>query len=353
MSPGYVDTMVAALKTADDQFTLDNRAVGANNCVHGLQLVRGIENLASYDAVLIEYVVNDNAMGQDQQWETWQSAYEAIIRYILAKTAGKTKVINIILARRDEKTYPCHERIRAAVVELSKYYQQYGSVVDYIDVNEWLRSQIKDANTFKRLYMDSSHYSRPLASGMLGAYISAHVLKILIADRHSVDDGWQLPTPKFTGFFDDVSVMSMVDCVTHFPQVPFVNSRFQMNSIKLEEGQELQMTLPGGLISLTYACTASSGAICIREENEIPFVIDTSHVWTQEKEGRFMIKDFSLRWRTWRKSAQRPRKITLASLSAQARADWKGRVRGQYNIAPPPPSDQPLAVYIAVLMCAG
>lgn len=352
MSPGYIDTMMAALGTASDQITLENRAVGANNCVHGLQIVRGIENLASYDAVLIEYIINDNGMGQDLQWETWQSAYEAIIRYILMQTAGKTKVINVILARRDEITFAYHEKISTAVVELSKYYQLHGAVVDFIDVNKWLRTQIKSSEIINALYVDTSHYKRPLESGLVGAYIAAHVLKTLIADTVSMSETWQLPAPKFTGYFDNVSVMHMVDHAQHLPQVPFANSRFHMKTIKLEEGQELLMTLPGSLISLTYACTASSGALLIEEDGEEAFVIDTSHVWTQAKAGRFMVKDYSLRWKKWQRNVKIPHHITLKALSAQVREAWTGRVRGQHNISPLA-SDEPLAVYISVMMCAG
>lgn len=330
MSPGYIDVFKESLVQAGHSIDLfTNLAVGANSSIHGLDIIKGLDSIQDYEFILLEYVINDHKVANDIMYPLWKSVYEHILRILIKNKKATAKIFNIVLGRRDQKTFNRQRRLRNSISELTKHYQDFG--VEFIDIDSRLK---KKYETITHLYSDDAHYKTPHVTSFIGKTVANHVMKFLESPVLNLNDVdlTQIDPCYFPAILQAESEKlfnnpSFLNKRTHFE-----NSRFNINAIELRSGEEITLENFGELIGITYTSLSKTASLLV-EDNGNTFVIDTSHAWTRTKENRFMIKNFVLGWKGNNEFCATS-KIKLRCLSVEERKNSNAKYEEQYNVFP-------------------
>ncbi|CAM4334692.1 hypothetical protein BOTU111921_24155 [Bordetella tumbae] len=345
MREGYVRHFKFFLEQfCHEEIEIRNIAIGANSCVHGLELIKAEQNLSDYDCVVIEYVINDYQLAKSETIHTWRQAYDGLIRHLIKNCAPHTRIINLVLGRRSLSTFAWQNRLTREINALVKKYSSYASI-EIINITRLLMAICdKKRDVYENLYKDYVHYKPPVVASLVGSLLSNHYISGLVNPK-SIDYS---PLPE--NYQDNFENSVVVDASRYsIRKREFKNSHVDLTAASLSLGETVEIELSGTLVAFTYVSTFDSLSVLVEEEGEAPFVIDCQHKWVKGDENRFMSKNFPLSWKNW--SNKGGRKVRFTAITGLDRDSLMARYVNQYNIHGP--STQPLSeacFYLAGLL---
>lgn len=326
MSPGYVGQVRTKLSQSGRPIThLKNISVGANTCLMGLENIRKVTKLENFDKIIIEFAINDLSLATPDAYETWQCAYEGILRYILRK-APSIQVYNLILGRRAERKRHATELIRRGIEELSKYYGNIGNI-SIIDFDLELRSFTNNNHDeYVNYYKDDAHYNLDRGVPMLASFVA----NCLILDRYIVSGN--MPRPLRACSFDRAKILQLPKVADGMAMREFENSRFNRSAVILETDKKFILKIQGPLVYISYLATFDARPLLVEEEGERPVMLLTSHPDLEDKEGKFLIKSFAFEWKEWSAIKNRgPRYVKLSAVDPDAIPSLSPYLVERYN----------------------
>lgn len=329
MKPGYLDHVNASLKQNGIKApTFRNLSVGTNNCLIGLENIRLFDGLEQYDKIIIEFAVNDLSLIAADAFETWQCAYEGLIRHVL-RQAPRIQVYNLILGRRPERTRALTERIRTGLHEIVGHYQDRYDI-RIVDFDKHLRDSLQ--NEQKRIeqhYRDGVHYDLEIGAPLLGRYLAQH----LLAGPLPATSSW--PASLCAASFDRAEFCVLPEASTDFETHEFKNARFCKKAVEMRAGESLTVDLPGPLICLSFLATVASRPLLVEEEGENPILLYTSHAGLEKTPEKFIIKNFAFEWKKWSSLERRGRrKVTFSAVERADVGGFQPYLVNRYNMVP-------------------
>ncbi|GAB4069474.1 hypothetical protein GCM10028812_33160 [Ancylobacter sonchi] len=343
MQPGYVSATIDMLqqKYGISVTELSNISIGANNCLIGLEASHLFqEDIASYDKIVIEFIINDYKLARERSIGTWLASYEGLIRHLFLH-APDAQIYNLIFGKSENHTLGRLERLRKGVTDLVEHYGQDFNIA-MVDFDAHLRGRHgANPNMFLAYYSDPGHYGRPKATERVGAYLARYMAQP--AERRG---SRSLPEPLSPTPFDTATMVRLPD-IPNVPVRELSNSRYQRLCVPLARGESVTLDLPGPMISLSYLATRDGGALLIEEEGMEPFSIFTCHGYVINKEpGRFLIKNFVRISNDWKET---PRRIRLTSIGCDEAVAMGERFTPEYSMVASPEAET--TVYLSNVLC--
>lgn len=318
-------------KFIGNDLNIRNIAVGANSSVHGVELLKNESELSSYDCIFVEYVINDYKLAEDQAIQTWRQAYEGLLRYLIKNSSPHTRIINIVLGRRDSKTFP---RLKKLGEEIEAYVKKYSphANIEVLDVTTTLMQMSENKpDVYASLYQDDAHYSVPLGASLVGSLLLNHYTT-------TKPDS----TPRLSGELpeSDSFENSVVIDAAEFSKARknFQNSRVSLVAAALKPGESIELEIPGSLIAFSYVSTYDCLSVVVSEEGEEPFLIDCRHEWPKKDKSLFMLKNLPLDWKSWPDTAEKRKLRFTAIAEVNRRASGAKKYIQQHNISAPDPT---------------
>lgn len=351
MTNGYVTTFSRTLSSVlkSKELEIVNLGVGGNSSIHGVEIMKSTKDLGKFHFLVIEYCVNDASLASNTSWQSWQSAYEGLIRIALAENP-QIRVYLLAFGRKGAEPGKGQSRIFSHLPKLRAFYRKCGYFVGLIDIDRYLRElTANDAKTFNALYMDGAHYSRPITTELIGLYL-AHAMRPLKAQSAP---SAPLPPPLCPSTFDQTGLGEFSDLAPALPRHQFKNSRYTFDTTILEPGSSLTLTIPGSLVAFSFASAGSGATLLVEEEGEAPITLYTRHHEAGIRaKFTFLIRQFAFEWKKWdAAAASQPRRVTFRVLAAGEQEQEQAGARHvpRYHMEPPLPEGQPQA-FLARLM---
>ncbi|CAM4232478.1 SGNH/GDSL hydrolase family protein [Bordetella muralis] len=332
MQRGYVYQFEKLYKTfQNEEINIKNIAIGANSCVHGLELLKNENSLSGYDCIVVEYVVNDHKLAPSSTIDTWRQAYEGIIRFLIKNCSPEVRIISLILGRRDPKTFFRQKRLAKEIHGLSKKYSKYANV-EVLDATKilWEISENRK-DLYASMYKDGAHYSLPVAASLIGSLLLNHYVAGLQKGKIEFSS---LESDQATNSFEH----SVVIPARQFGAAHrlFKNSKLEVSALVIGAGNSVELDVPGSVVSFSFISTFDCLSVLVEEEGETPFFIDCRHKWVQADHSRFTLKNLPLAWKRWGSCVGR-RKIRFTAIAEDVRANLTHKYVGQYAFAAPDP----------------
>jgi|GEM_PF-5663357 len=342
---GYVEKFQTLYKEhTKKEISVTNIAIGANSSIHGIELLKKRQDLNQYDCIVVEYVVNDYAISTETTIHTWRQAYEGLLRFLIKNCNPQARIINLVLGRRDKHTL---QRQRILTEEISGFVEKYKFhfQIEILDITKMLLQNFDvSKGLYASLYQDDAHYSTPFGSTLIGSLLLNHVL----SEVENIKIGTPiLPENKST--FEQSVVLDAADFSESIRV--FENSRLHIKAMTINGQSSFELEIPGSLIAFSYISTFDCLSLVVSEEGEEPFLIDCRHSWPKSDHSRFMLKNFSLDWKSW-EDEPKPRKLKFTAITEQNRKKTgvKKYIR-QHNIsAPEEPSIPDAMFYLSTLL---
>jgi len=345
MQKGYVYQFEKLYETfLHKKITVKNIAIGANSCVHGLELLKSESDLSKYDCIVVEYVVNDYKLALSSTIHTWKRTYEAIIRFLIKNTRPGVRIINLILGRRDPRTFFRQEKLAKDIHKFADKYLKYGNV-EVVDATKALMeiSEYKQ-EIYASFYKDSAHYSLPTGSSLVASLLLNQYVAGL---RKRKLEFPPLVDNKKEGLENSVVINAAEFGNAH---KTFKNSKLEVSALAISPGASIELEIPGSVIGFTYISTFDCLSVLVEEEGESPFFIDCRNKWVQEDHSRFMLKNLPLAWKNW-DGAETHRKIRFTAISEDRRSNLTAKHVGQFAfLAPDPTPVEGAAFYLVSLL---
>ena len=329
MKPGYLDRMAAALnKTGHVVGTLGNLSVGGNNCLIGLENLKSAATPGAYDKIVVEFAINDMSLATPRGFETWQCAYEGLLRHIL-RTHPRAQVYHLLLGRMAAESRARTERIRVGMREIVGHYSRCRDV-RLLDFDRALRKILGDDQArIEAQYQDGVHYGQKNGAPMLGRYVARH----LAAPPVRVAGAW--PAPLHAQAFDRAELHRLAEGPADTEVREFRNTRFARDGRVMKAGEALTVELPGPLISLSFLATVDSRPLLVEEEGEAPVLLYTAHSELVKTPDKFRIKNFTFGWKQWAAMPHKgPRTVTLTAIERSDLPRFERFLVKGYNMVP-------------------
>jgi hypothetical protein len=339
LSRGYVDSVrQIAAQVYGQELRIENRAVGGNSSIHGIEILAGVPALTDFDVIFIEYAVND--IFSNHTMQAWDAGYEGLLRAIL-QAHPSARIVNLLLSPRKPRSEERKEAIFSRTWELSRHYG-----VECVDVDAYLRVELQlSSEEFAALYSDNAHYKRPIVSALIGNFICNHVF-----GRAAVPALFPVPAVHEVNF-QDAAVVDFT-AIDQYGTVrrDFRNSKFSCVSREVQPGFEYEVELPGSVISLSFIAAPESGTLMVAEENEPPFLMETLHTEVKSERFAFLIRCFLLGWKDWSKPKHtRPRRVRF-SLAASSQAQ-SVRMRNSPGMVPSEKTEIAQRAFLLSALC--
>lgn len=339
MKSGYVDQTLEIL--GDQISSVTNIAVGGSPCVLGLDQMRGVPDIESCDAVIIEYMINDCILVKrpGDGKTTWLHAYEGLIRYLRRRNPG-LRIISVLFGRRHKTFFEVQDYMRAEIVRLSAHYACH-----VIDIDGHFRSQYKgNMAGYEALYVDAAHYRRPDVTQIIADIVAPALKAVLDAPAPSGD----LPTALTQPPFDEADYVELsTKASEHHPVKAFTNRRYTKETLFLKAGEEISLDDLGQMVVISYVSGPDSCALLIRETDR-DIVIDTLHSEVAEGKYAFLIKGFPMTRGDWTKG--RRGKIVLKAIDNTEREACKSQYAQMYNMVEPKAITDESGVFLLNIM---
>lgn len=325
MTGGYVTQTLKAMKTPVTR--LENLAVGGSPCVLGFDLLLDYPDLGDFDLYVIEYMINDYTLIKRRPGgeETWYAAYEGMIRHILTQNP-RARIVSILFGRRDDACVPAQEILRKGIRKLSKHYG-----LSVIDIDGQFRTQYEGNSAgFQALYRDSAHYCRPDITQIIAKKVAGHLDRMM----ESEPIVQPLLPPFRPGCFDSLKTVNLPALdMPGLERGHFENSRFSLDTLILRPGHDLELTLGGDLVSLSYITTANGCALSLIEDDR-ETMIDTVHERVANGEFEFIVRGFPMVRKSWT-AGKESVKVVLKALTLEEREERMGSYQKMYNMIAP------------------
>ncbi|WP_213350380.1 SGNH/GDSL hydrolase family protein [Ancylobacter oerskovii] len=329
MKPGYLShTSEWLKKKARVAARLTNLSVGANNCLIGLENLKTSGSLEEFDKIVVEFAINDMSLATPEGFDTWQCAYEGLLRHILQHNA-RAQVFHLLLGRRSERYRDRTERIRAGMREIVRHYAGARDV-RLLDFDLSLRNLLdNDQARISTHYKDEVHYDLEKGAPMLGRYVAKH----LTAAPTRLPA--PCPAPLHAQAFDRAVLWPVSEMSGDLDRRAFSNSRFARTGSVLQPARPLAVELPGPLICLSFLATADSRPLLLEEEGERPVLLHTAHVELVKTPEKFRIKNFTLDWKRWTAMERKgPRRVVLTALERTDVPRYEAFLVERFNMVP-------------------
>ena len=255
MRPGYVSATVQACRSHGIQLELENLAVGGTNSVCGLQEVKLFRDWSTVDMLVIAYALNDAAFYPEDRraLRVWSRTYEGIIRHVLNENPD-LRIVNMVLPIRNDVATFAVPVLYSAVGYMADWYGLSFLNLAKEVVCRYGRGVLLDPV----FYADMAHFSRPLATGIVGNILADHI------DQEMKKPGnHPLPPAMDEGNYSNARVVLLAD-VPGATSVLFSNSRFSAQATVMKK-ESLSFDLEAGIVlGVAYVCHPQTTDIVFR-----------------------------------------------------------------------------------------
>lgn len=304
MRPGYTTQLPLLLEQAGVPAEWVNIAVGANDCLRGLSMVKQRDDLAAFDIVLVEYAINDLNLYRESA-TLWMRAFEGLLRH-LRRSAPEALVAVPFLGRSDTP----FQRIKQAMLrDVRRLAKHYGVLL--IDFDTYLRRHVMPRQPVTSAYQDAAHLSRPITTALLAAYAAicirqrlplGHRLRLsaypwLVPLGLGLMGAWRrlapqtLPAALAAGHFEGARSVSLIDVApAHLPRVTLKNSRYCAETVRLAVGEAIELPIAGELLSVDFVSTADGCDLVIEDGSPRARVLHATHRQVISGKFQFLLK---------------------------------------------------------------
>ncbi|MBS7537301.1 SGNH/GDSL hydrolase family protein [Ancylobacter sonchi] len=329
MAPGYVGqacTWIKAKTRAAPKLT--NLSVGANNCLIGLENLKELDGFEAVDKVVVEFAINDFSLATPDGFETWQCAYEGLLRHILL-SCPRAQVFHLVLGRRAERKREQTARIRDGIRDIVDYYKRCRDV-RLLDFDNNLRSRLdNDQARIEAHHSDDAHYNFENGIPLLSRYLAHHLMK----EPLPVSAPW--PASRHADAFDRARLRRLSDMPAGLDLRTFANARFSRKASVLKPGERLVVDLPGPMICLSFQSTADSRPLLVEEDGEAPVLLFTANAELKQTPDKFRIKNFTFEWKKWAGMARKgARSVALTAIEREDVPRFERFLVNRYNMVP-------------------
>ncbi|MCB4768844.1 SGNH/GDSL hydrolase family protein [Ancylobacter sp. Lp-2] len=329
MAPGYVGQACVRIKEKSRQAPkLTNISVGANNCLIGLENLKELDGLGPFDKVVVEFAINDFSLATPDGFETWQCAYEGLLRHIL-RLCPDAQVFHLVLGRRAERKQEQTARIRDGMKQIVNHYKGHRDV-RLLDFDGYLRKRLEnDQARIEQHYSDDAHYDFENGIPLLSRYVAHHLT------TEPLPASSTCPPPRHADVFDRAQLHRITEMPVGLEVRAFENTRFVRKASALKPGEGLAVELPGPLICLSFQSTADSRPLLVEEEGEAPVLFFTANAELKQTPDKFRIKNFTFEWKKWAGMARKgPRRVTLTAIERDDIPRFERFLVNRYNMVP-------------------
>ena len=302
MQAGYTKWLVEELATLGRPVErFDNLALGANSCLLGLVSLCEFEGEPHYDAVVIEYSVNDYAMMVSGDLPLWRAAYEGLLRQVCRRwpralvccvLLGRSNMEPALWARQMEETHRIASHYPAVVIADA---QAQARELGWPD---------------ERIYADPMHYSAEMQERAGGLAARS------IAGRRQQDAS--MPAPLNDIVFDPVGLLDL-GALDEPRSRTFSNSVVHMRTLELHLGERVNVQVPGAPICIVFVSSQGCGSFrMVAGDREA--LVHTLHDGVRDGKHAFLPLSAYGTW--WRDNRTDWRLTLFPVADAQGPADW-------------------------------